>query len=292
MLNLTTLSLLICLLLPLNVIDALAQMPRERANQRGPVQEMFWTPSLMLMSSAANLEKNNLDFTIKHVFGIATNGPEDLFGLDAPANVRFGIDYGISDRISIGFGRSKFEKLYDFRGKINILRQTQDNSTPLEIAFAGNIGISTLANGYDFLDKLSYSSTLHVARKFSERFSLQFSPTYTHFNLVSIERDIDNSIIDAMNDHVAIGIAGHYAISQRVALLIAVLPVVGKRSDNTRDAAALGVNLETGGHVFQLFFTTTQSMTEQHVISKNNDRFLRGDFRFGFNVFRTFSTGG
>ncbi len=283
------LFLFACLLLPFGYEDGIAQIPRERANQNGPVDEVFWTPSIILLSSVANLETRNLNFTIKHAFGIATNGPQDLFGLDASSNIRFGLDYGITDRISVGIGRSRFDKLSDFRGKVNVLRQTIDNRVPIELALDGTAGIMTLANGFDLLDRLSYSATVLVARKFSERLSVQIAPIYTHFNLVSIERAIDNSIIVEENDHYAVGLSGRFAVSQRMALLLEFVPVLGKRSDGTKDAASAGLNIETGGHVFQLFFTTSQSMTGQHVIARNRHNFFKGDFRFGFNVHRVFS---
>lgn len=269
--------------------SAYAQMPRERANQDGPVDEVFWAPSLILTNNVTNLDKNNLDFTIKHAFGIATNGAEDLFGLDAAANIRFGLDFGVTDRFSVGFGRSRFDKLYDFRTKINLLRQTQDNRIPIELAFAGTAGINTLKNGYDFNDRLSYASSLMIARKFSDRVSLQIAPIFTHFNLVTIERDSQDNIVREMHEHLAVAFGGQFGLTERMALILEYIPVFSDRSDGTKDALSVGLDIETGGHVFQLFFTTSQGMTEQHVIARNVDQFFDGDFRFGFNVHRVFS---
>jgi len=270
-------------------LDLAAQMPRQRANPGGPVDEVFWAPEVVHLVSVTNLEKNNLDFNIKHTFGVLTNGVEDLFGLDAAANIRFGLDYGITDWLSVGVGRSRFDKLYDGRFKLNALRQKKDGSIPLELAFTGNAAILTVKNGYEVVDRLSYMGGVILARKFSERISLQVTPMFTHFNTVTIERDINDQVVEEINDIVALGIAGRVVLTERLAFLVEYIPVLGDRNDQTEDALSVSFDIETGGHVFQLFFTTSQGMTAQHVIARNRDDFLSGDIRFGFNVHRVFS---
>lgn len=265
-----------------------AQLPRRRAQTNGPVDEVFWAPSIIHMSSVTNVPEGNLNFTIMHVFGIATNGIEDLYGLDGAANIRFGLDYGLSDRLSIGFGRARFDKIYDVRFKANLLRQTTSDSMPIELAVKGDVGITTLENGFDFADRLSYFSSVLIARKFSDQFSLQISPMFSHLNTVFIERGINDQIIEEENDHFAIGLGARYVLNDRWALTLEYVPVIGERSDNTLDAVSVGFDIETGGHVFQLFFTTSQWLTEQHMMARNVDDFFKGDFRFGFNVHRVF----
>ena len=264
-------------------------MPRQRANPDGPVDEVFWAPRVIHLASVSNLEQRNLNFSIKHSFGLVTNGVEDLFGLDAAANIRFGLDYGITDWLSVGIGRSRFEKLYDGRFKLNVLRQRKDGSIPLEMALTGNAGILTVKNGYDTLDRLSYMGGLILARKFSDQISFQVTPMFTHFNTVTIERDANEEIVEQVNDILAVGFAGRVVITERVAILFEYIPVFGDRNDRTEDAFSVGLDLETGGHVFQLFFTPSQSMTEQHVVARNVDDFFDEGIRFGFNVHRVFS---
>ena len=266
-----------------------AQIPRERANPGGPVDEVFWAPNIITMASVANLPKGNLNLTIMHVFGIATDGIKDLFGLDDPANIRIGLDYGVSDRVSVGFARSRFEKLFDFRFKANLLRQTKDGRVPLELAIKGDIGIRTDEIGFDLQDRPNYLGAILLARKFSDTVSLQITPMYSHFNTVFIEIGQDEEIIEEENDHFALGIGGRVVMGTRVAILFEYIPVIGSRSDGTRDEMGVAVNIETGGHVFQLFLKTSLWLTEQHAIARNRDQFLDGDFRFGFNVNRVFS---
>ncbi len=266
-----------------------AQMPRERANPGGAVEGIFWAPNLILTPSVYNLPEGNLNVTIMHSFGIATNGVETLFGLDDAANIRFGVDYGITDRLSVGIGRSRFDKLYDLRLKAKVLRQTKDDRIPLAVAVTGDVGVMTLENGFDVADRLNYFASLLLARKFTERISLQIMPMFSHFNTVFIEQGTGGVILEDENNHFAIGLGGRFVLNNRLALLVEYLPVIGERSDGTTDAFSVALNIETGGHVFQLFFTTSQWLTAQHVIARNADSFFDGDFRFGFNVNRVFA---
>lgn len=281
----------LCLAFLLGTADLHAQMERERANVERPVEEIFWAPNVILSSSVYQLPQGNLNTTILHAFGIATNGVQDLFGLDGAANIRFGVDYGVHDRLSVGIGRTRFDKLYDARFKAKLLRQMEDDSMPVDVALKGDVGITTVENGFDFADRLNYFGALMVARKFSEQISVQVTPMYSHFNTVFIERSGDR-ILEEENDHFAVGLAGRFVLNRRLALQVEYLPVFGARSDGTADAFSLGLDIETGGHVFQLFFTSSQWFTEQHVIARNDDRFFDGDFRFGFNVNRVFRLGG
>lgn len=268
--------------------DAAAQMPRERAEPSGPVIETFWAPAIVFLPSAMNLPEGNLNFTIHHVFGIATEGPEDLFGLDAAANIRFGLDMGITDRWSVGAGRSRYDKAYDVRTKLAVLRQKRDDSMPVTFSLAGDVGVMTLENGFEFADRLSYYAAAIVARKFTDDLSIQITPMMSHFNAVYKERAADDSIILERHDHFALGIAARYVLSNYVSLSAEYIPVLSDRSDDTTDAFSAAVNIETGGHVFQLFLTTSQWITPQYTIARNTDAFLDGDFRFGFNVNRVF----
>jgi hypothetical protein len=279
-------ALLTALLLVLATY-ASAQIPRTRANPGAPVEEVFWTPNVVTQSSVYNLPRGNLNVTIMHVFGMVDRGAQHLFGVDDPANVRIGIDYGMSDRLSLGFGRSRYDKIFDFRAKLNVLRQTQDGRVPLEIAVKGDLGITTMENGFAFSDRVSVLGAILFARKFSDRISIQVAPMISR--LSSTYADIVAP--DGEELHAAVGIGARVLLADRVALLLEVLPVVMNRSDAAQDEIALALNLETGGHVFQLFFKSSQWLNEQHILAGTTEDFLAGEFRFGFNVNRVFGTG-
>jgi len=263
---------------------AFGQMKRERADRSGPIEEMFWTPNLVGMSNVQHLEQGNLNVTVMHNFGIATNDVfQNFFGIDNGPNVRLGLDYGITDRWSFGIGRTTREKIYDFRTKYALIRQTTSNSIPFSVGLKGDVGITTLENGFDFNDRLNFFTSVMIARKFSDELTLQVAPMFSHFNTVRTGEE---------NDHFAIGLGGEYRFSKQLALVAEFLPVIGERSDGTVNAFAIGLNIETGGHVFQLFLESTRWHTEQHIISRNSTEFFKGDFRFGFNINRIFWLGG
>lgn len=268
---------------------AQAQMERKRADPGGPVEEVFWGTSIISTASVTNLQRGNLNFSIYHTFGNVSGGSKTLWGLDDAANIRFGLDYGIVDRLSVGVGRSRFDQLWDFRLKANILRQTKDERIPIELAVKGDLGINTTENDqFEFVDRLNYFGSVMFARRFSNQLSLQITPMYSHFNTVFIEDDGEGGIIEEQNNHVAIGLAGRFAFNELIAVLVEYLPVIGDRTTGTTDAFSVGVDIETGGHVFQLFLTSTHWTTEQHTIARNRNEFFKGDFRLGFNVNRVF----
>lgn len=258
-----------------------AQMERKRVQTDDSISDVFWTPTLITQGTTENLPSGNLNVTIMHSFGIATQRPiQNFFGFDNVQNVRLGLDYGINDRWSIGIGRSSLVNVVDLRTKISILRQKQSGSVPLNLSLKGDLGILTQENGRPVQDDLSTMLSLILSRKFSDALSFQLSPMYGHFSNISF--------IDS-NDIFAVGLGTEIHLSRRFALTAEYYPVIGNRPTATRDAFSLGLNIETGGHVFQLFFTSTEWHLEQFVMANNTDRFWAGDFRFGFNVNRIFS---
>ncbi|MFT5145005.1 MAG: hypothetical protein ACI80V_000891 [Rhodothermales bacterium] len=269
-------------------VSATAQMSRTRADVNRPVEELFWAPTVIGTASVTNLDAGDLNFSIKHAFGLVSSGIENLYGLDGAANIRFGLDYGATDWLSLGFGRSRFDKVYDFRFKTNLLRQTVSGSSPLEVAVMGDMGVTTLENGFSFNDRLSYAGMIMLGRRLSEKVSVQVSPMVSHFNTVYIERNNNGDVVAEENTHFGAAVALNLKINEVVAVLVEYVPVFGERTDGTVDAFSVGLDIETGGHVFQLFFGSSDWLTEQHLLARNNDDFFAGDFRWGFNVNRVF----
>lgn len=272
--------------------SASAQIERRRANPSAPVDELFWAPTLVSTASVTNVPKGNLNFSIMHAFGLVSDGVDEWFGLDAGANIRIGLDYGLTDRISVGIGRTRLEKTVDLRTKVSVFRQTRDDRMPLEVAVKGDMGIRTERNGFDFADRLSYLGSVLVARRVSDRVSLQVTPMVSHFNLVYAETGPGGEALVEENTHLAVALGGRFVLNDWLAAVVEYIPVLGDRSDGTRDAMAVAFDIETGGHVFQVFFASSVWLTEQHVIARNVDDFFAGDFRFGFNVNRVFGFGG
>lgn len=270
-----------------------AQMQRTRAVQDGPVDELFLIGSVAGMSTVTNLEANNLNSLIMHNFGLVSGGLEDFYGLDQGAAVRLGIDYGVTDKLSIGIGRTSVEDNVDLRFKYTVLRQLKSDKVPAEVAVKGDIGVTTQKNNrgfedFTFAERLNYFGSVMIARQFNGKFTLQVSPMVSHFNTVVI--DVAGQP-EPEHTHFGVGFAGRVKLGVRNSLTFEYLPVFGERTEGTKNHFALGYEIETGGHVFQMFFMAGQWFTEQHLLARNTNDFFAGDFRLGFNVNRIFSVG-
>lgn len=267
-----------------------AQMQRTRALPDGPVDELFLIGSVAGMSTVTNLEKNNLNSLIMHNFGLVSGGLEDFYGLDQGAAVRLGIDYGVSDKLSLGIGRTSKEDNVDLRFKYTLLRQLKSDKIPVEVALKGDVGINTQEErrfDYEFNERLNFFGSLMIARKFNEKLTLQAAPMISHFNTV-IQT---NSTFVPENTHFAVGFSGRIKLNERRSFTFEYIPVFGKRTEGTKNHLAIGYEIETGGHVFQMFLMSGVWFTEQHLLARNDNDFFAGDFRLGFNVNRIFSLG-
>lgn len=265
-----------------------AQMKRERAIQDRPVEDTFLAGSIAGMSTVENLPQGNMNTMVMHNFGLVSGGLDSFYGLDQGAVVRLGIDYGLTDRLSIGIGRTSEENTVDLRFKYNILQQMTSDKIPLSVAVKGDMGIATGKErrfDYTLQERLNYFGALLFARKFNETFSFQVSPMVSHFNTVIVE----SSGQDLYHTHFAVGMGGRLKLNNRNALIFEYIPVLGNRNSGTRNHASLGFEIDTGGHVFQMFFMSGEWFTEQHLIARTDTDISALDFRFGFNINRFFS---
>ena len=267
-----------CILLALPVTSN-AQLSRERVETNPVVEDIFWGTTNVGIGTVENVSGNNLKSTVMHTFGLVSGGADVFWGLDLGANTRLGLDYGITDKVSVGIGRMTFNKVVDIRSKVNVLRQTESGSVPLDLAVKLSTGISTLSGqGLALSDRLTYLVSVMAARKF-DRLSFQVAPMFARFNRVSA---------GDQNNLFGIGFLTQYELNERFALSAEYLPVFGDRNPGTEDMMALSLNINTGGHIFQIFFTSSQWHGEQYIMANNTDRFWEGDFRFGFNINRVF----
>ncbi|MCH8554397.1 MAG: DUF5777 family beta-barrel protein [Schleiferiaceae bacterium] len=234
-----------------------------------------------------------LQFMIQHRFGaINDDFLYNFFGLDR-ADIRMGFDYSFTDWLNIGVGRSSIGKTYDGFLKLRLARQaTGKKSFPISITAYSATNVITQRFPSDlptnFTDRLNYTHQIIFARKFSESFSLQIAPTIVHFNLV------DAASIP--NDVFSLGIGGRYKLTKRVSLNLEYYfspnpheTVVGNETIPFKNPLSIGFDIETGGHVFQLFLTNARGMTDPQVIANTAGEWLNGDIYFGFNLSRVFT---
>ncbi|WP_367388261.1 DUF5777 family beta-barrel protein [Lewinella sp. LCG006] len=247
----------------------------------------FKTNRVINLHSLESTSAGVLDIKISHRFGMLNRGAYDLFGLDN-ATIRIGADYGITNRLTVGFGRSSYEKTLDGFVKYKFLRQSSGKRVmPITAALFASTAVQGLrwANpdreNY-FSSRLTYTYQLIFGRKFSDNFSLQFSPTVVHRNLVKYS-------IEA-NDVYAAAMATRIKLTKRMAInaeYVYLLP--DQLVPGYRNSLSIGFDIETGGHVFQLHFTNSTSMIEKGFITETSGDWLDGGIHFGFNVSRVFT---
>ncbi|MBK9254883.1 MAG: hypothetical protein IPM42_05295 [Saprospiraceae bacterium] len=251
------------------------------------VNASFKTNRVVNLHSLENTAAGVFDFKISHRFNSVRNGIYDLFGLDG-ATIRFGGDYGISDVITVGGGRSTIDKSYDAYLKYKFLRQsTGEKNMPFSAAMFASAAVNTTKwadpdRDNFFSSRLFYTYQLILGRKFNESFTLQVSPTLVHRNLVRTNQE--------KHDVYAIAGAGRIKLTKRVALnaeYIYVLP--DQLGPEFTNSVSIGFDIETGGHVFQLHFTNSRSMIEKGFITETTGNWMDGDIHFGFNISRVFT---
>lgn len=225
-----------------------------------------------------------LYFVVSHRFGSVKTGFDDFFGLDQ-AVTRLNFIYGISDGINLGVSRSSFLKIYESSLKLRLLRQRK-NGFPFTVVSSSNILINTaldkdLLPGLDFTNRLGYTSQLLISRKVNKNFSLQLMPTFFHDNLVQVD--------EQENSQFVIGIGGRHKLTKRFSINFDYGYHLN-RADSSPfvNPLSIGIDIETGGHVFQLHFTNAQPMNTNGFLGQATGDWGSGDFFFGFNLSRVF----
>jgi len=270
--------------------DDLMKMLEEETKDENAINyttATFKTTRLINGHSIENVAAGVLDFRISHRFGYVNGGAYELWGLDE-ASMRLGFDYGLTKWWMIGVGRSTYQKQYDGFTKIKILHQSTGARTmPVTVSAVGSMMYKSLhfedptRENY-YTSNMYYAGQLLIGRKFSEALSLQIMPSVVHYNLVPLATD--------PNDVLALGIGGRVKISKRVSVNVEYYyQLPDFQFEGTENSLAIGFDIETGGHVFQLYCTNSTGMTERTFIAETTGDFFSGDIRLGFTISRVFT---
>jgi hypothetical protein len=278
--------------------DLLKMMEEETPSKPTPVFASFKSTRLVNLHTNEQMKAKHLDFRIQHRFQPMQINKENvyglynMFGVDGAA-MRLGFEYGVTDKLMMGFGRSNVGKTYDLMAKYKILQQTRGKKNmPISVNYFGNIGINTLEfadktrNNF-FTSRLSFVNQLIITRKFNDYVSVAITPTMVHQNLVETKAQ--------SHDIYAIGLGASVKISRSARFNFEYIPRLNARNEKKLDgsqyydAFAFGLDIETGGHVFQLHFTNGAGLIEQQFISQNTNKLSLNTLRFGFNLSRVFS---
>ncbi len=287
-----TLLMLLFATQPLFAQDDLLNMINETPKEPTKVYATFKSTRVVNLHSNETMKAKHLDFRIQHRFSSIQNGAYDFFGLDG-ATIRLSLEYGITDRLMTGFGRSTTGKTYDGFLKYQLLEQ-KHGGLPFGMVLFGSTAISTLEwedpnrDNY-FSSRLSYCIQTIFSSKINEYVSVIVSPGVVHYNLVPDA--------NTPNDVYSVGLGASFKISRSTRFNIEYIPRLNGRDQPLQsngeptyyDAIAFGFDIETGGHVFQLHFTNATGLIEQQFIGRNSNPIEMAQLRFGFNISRTFS---
>jgi hypothetical protein len=263
-------------------------------NENTPKETNFTTATfkstrIMNGHSIEKMPPGQLDFRISHRFGTVNSGAYEFFGLDQ-SNVHFSIEYGIFKWLMAGVGRGTYQKTFDGFTKFTLLRQSSGTKAmPVSVSVFSSVAITSVKwadntrTNY-FSSRLSYVGQVLIARKISQEFSVQLTPSYVHRNLVATELD--------PNDIWAVGAGGRMKLSKRISLNAEYFYMVNQKtymSQTIYNPLSVGIDIETGGHVFQLIFTNSLAMIEKGFIGETTGSWGKGDIHFGFNISRVFT---
>jgi hypothetical protein len=266
--------------------DDLLGLLGEDKPKKERVKYAFKSPRVISGHSMEFLNPGTMDFRILHRFGQLDQGYKNFFGLDQ-ASMRMSFDFGLMHNLMVGVGRSTFKKELDAFIKYAPIRQsTGPWSSPVTVALVSGVTMDGLPwadpNRENFFtSRLAYYNQVIIGRKFSEGFTLQLAPTMVHKNLVQLATD--------ENDIYALGIGGRLKLSKRIAFTWDYTHVlVGMPDSGYYNPLSVGLDIETGGHVFQLHFSNATGMNERAFITETTGQWGKGEIRFGFNLSRVF----
>jgi len=300
----TTLTLLFFSLLSFAQDDLLDMLEDESdANNNSEVFATWKTMRLVNIHSTEMVKKNALDFRVTHRFGNmgaeSGGGGHTLYGLDNSSDIRISFDYGITEKWQIGIGRSKYKELIDLSTKYKLLAQKEKNA-PLTIVAFGAVSITPQKDPdtrySDWQNRLTYVAEVLFARKFGQRLSIELAPGIIHRNMVTQVLDGEGNTLTDENTNFTLGGGARFMITKRVGIIVDYVHTFSEfrgnyKPQNFYDPFGVGVEIETGGHVFHLTLTNAPAIIENAYLPETTDSWAKGGVKLGFNISRVFQLG-
>lgn len=266
--------------------DLLDELDKE--TQEGTQFELpaFKAMKIGNLQSTKVADKGDLYLYVSHRFGTLQDGLETFFGFDN-ANTKIQLVKGIFDGVQVGIGRESLRQTYS--GHVKIRLGKQSNKNPFNYVFYATANVDTQLDknqfpALEFGDRMSYATQLLISRRFSEKFSFLVAPSYVRQNLQDL-----NLVGGNNHNQFAMGIGGRYKLSKRMSFNVDYAYNFNRDSNSLfSDPLTFGVDIETGGHVFQLLFSNAQSTNEPGFLSNAEGNWGDGAVFFGFNIVRVF----
>ena len=259
------------------------------------VESAFKSLKIVNLESTKLAAKGDFYFIVAHRFGFIDKGFDDFFGLDN-ANTQLKFLYGVNDWLTVHICRSGFQETYDLAAKYRLYAQ-KENGFPVTIVGFNSVAINSELKEEDypnlkFENRLSYVAQVLISRKFSDKLSLEIAPSVFHENTLRDILDENNAVIlpnPQDNTQFAVGLGGRYKLTSRWSVNVDYAAHLNRASQsNYKNPLSIGVDLETGGHVFQMHFTNAQAMHETGYLGQTVGDWSKGEIAFGFNLVRVF----
>lgn len=289
-----TLAVILCLFTTAYAQDDLLKLLEEEEKKEPQQTEYvintFKATRIINGYSTELTAKKNLQFVIAHRFGSVNSGWREFFGID-DADMRIGLEYGIYDWWNVGIGRSSVGGTVDLTTRVKFMRQSKGaKKIPFTLAGYANMAFVSKEQPpeVEVIHRISYAYQLMLARKFTKNFSFQVMPSYIHRNLTPTAND-PNGIF-------SVGAGLRYLVSRSIGLNLEYFQPITKKEDGEMYIGSLGfgIDIETGGHVFQVTITNSRGMIDQLYIPNNSGHWWDKEIHIGFNINRniTFGAGG
>ena len=279
---------LLIILLSSFIAPAFSQKDSTIVASSKPVRFTFGTSVLIDNQTVETPYKGGLELEIYHRFS-QISSYHDLFGLYGSANTRIGLNYGVSDRIMIGLGTTKDYQLQDLEWKYRILQQTEDNRMPVSLSYYGNMVLDLRTKdafgpsaSFRTIHRLSYFTELIVARKINNIFSVQLAPSVIYFN--AVPRYSDTMGYKNLNFGVSAGARANLFGNHSLIFEYDQLLTRQEMSTQPKPNLALGWEIGTATHTFQVFVANYSQIINQRNLVFNTNDFARGEYLFGFNI--------
>lgn len=266
--------------------DLMKELDATKSDKKEITSAAFKGLQVVNMQSTKLPVKGEFYFLVSHRFGDLTYGLDNFYGLDGAYTKLAGI-YGVTDWLSLGLSRHTFQKTYEFAAKYKLANQ-EEGGFPVTIVGYNTMDIrsdlkTTLYPDLKANDRYAYSTQLIVSRKINSSLSLQVNPMFIHKNLYDELDDQKNTFL--------LGTGARCKVSKRISINLDYAARLNLPEGYTypyHNPISLGMDIETGGHVFQLVFSNSQAMNEvSYYTSATGITGGRGIF-FGFNMYRVF----
>ncbi|MFN8257198.1 MAG: DUF5777 family beta-barrel protein [Bacteroidales bacterium] len=278
---------------------AVTQEPTTESNEdegKLPVRNPWTTGILIDNQTTEAPNAGQLEFVIHHRFG-KIEEISNLYGIYASSNIRLGVNYGITEKISVGFGTEKDHMMQEFTGKYKIISQSRDGKIPVSVTYFGNIVIDsrekeTFGVNYEFLNRLSFFNQVIVGRKLTNAISVQVAGSYSHFNAVT-ETTLNAEGTDTIglwkNDYAGLMVGGRAKFHNNMSFIFEYsMPIaineIWEGQNEPKSSLGLGLEIGTSTHAFQIFAAQYRGIIAQQNYARNLNSISDGDWAFGFNI--------